>query len=119
MSNVHMVVGTIVVLLFIVNLAMYVVNLLKGRLVAYHRLVSMAAAGFLLLQYVLGFSLLADHSITWIHPVLALLAIGSVGAEHMTTAQEPSPRRRGFLGLFCTSITVILTLVAYSIGQAN
>lgn len=120
MSTFHMIVGSLVVVLFIVDLVMYILNFVKGKAVAYHKMVSMAASAFLLLQIVLGFSLLgSDHKITWIHPVVALLALGSVGAEHMTTANETSMRKRGFLGMFCAGVTVVLVLAAYAIGEAN
>lgn len=120
MSNVHMIVGSIVAVLYLVNLGMYTMNFVKGKAVAYHRLVAMGAATFLLLQYMLGFSLLGEgRSIPAIHVVLALASILPVGAEHMLTAQETSFRRRGMIGMMATLITLVLVLIAYMIGETN
>lgn len=120
MTNVHLIVGTLTLLLFIVNAGMYAVNMFKGSTVSYHRLVSIGAATLLLLQYALGFMLLGSgESIPWSHWVLALLSIIPVGVEHMFASPEKSPRRRGMLGLFATIVTVILVLAAYGIGEMN
>jgi len=120
MTNVHMIVGTLTLLLFIANAAMYAINMVKGTTVAYHRLVSIGAATLLLLQYALGFMLLGDDkSITWWHIVAALAAIVPVGIEHMFAGTQPGIRRRGMLGLFATVVTVVLVLAAYAIGEMN
>lgn len=120
MSNVHNVVGLLVVVLFLANFVMYLLNFMRGREIPYHRIVAMAAGGFLLLQYMLGFSLLGEGKrITWMHVVVALLAILPVGAEHMLTAQETGFRRRGTIGMMATIITFVLVLVAYAIGEAS
>ena len=120
MSNVHLVVGSIVVLLYLVNIGMYTLNFLRGKAVPYHRLISMGAAGFLLVQYLLGFSLLGEgKSVPWTHVALALITILPVGAEHILTAQETSIRRRGMIGMMATIITFVLVLIAYFIGQSN
>ncbi len=120
MTNVHMIVGSLVLLLYIVNAAMYGVNMAKGQLVAYHRLVSIGAATLLLLQYALGFMLLGSgERITFWHVVAALASIVPVGVEHMFAGSETGTRRRGTLGLFTTVITIVLVLVAYGIGEMN
>lgn len=120
MTNVHMIVGTITLLLFLVNAGMYAVSMFRGVTVSYHRLVSIGAATMLLLQYALGFMLLGDgRSISAWHIVAALASIVPVGIEHMFAANETGIRRRGTLGLFATVITVILVLVAYMIGEMN
>lgn len=120
MTNVHMGVGLIVVALFLVNFIMYLLNFVRGREIPYHRIVTFAAGGFLLLQYLLGFSLLGEGKrITPWHVVIALVAIIPVGAEHMMTAQETGMRRRGMVGMAATIVTFILVLVAYAIGEAS
>jgi hypothetical protein len=120
MSNVHLVVGSIVVLLYLVNFGMYTINFVKGSPMPYHRLIAMGAAAFILLQYMLGFSLLGEgKSVPAMHVVLALLTILPVGAEHMLTAQEKGVRRRGMIGMMATLITFVLALIAYYIGQSN
>jgi hypothetical protein len=120
MTTVHMIVGSIVVLLYLVNFGMYAISFLRGRAVAYHRVVAMGAAAFLLLQYMLGFSLLGEgRSSAPFHIVLALASILPVGAEHMLTAQEEGVRRRGMIGMMATLITFVLVLIAYWIGETN
>jgi hypothetical protein len=120
MTNVHLIVGTLTLLLFIVNAGMYGVNMFKGKTVAYHRLVSIGASTLLLLQYALGFMLLGSgERITFWHVVAALSAIIPVGVEHMFAASETGLRRRGMLGLFATIVTLILVLAAYGIGEMS
>lgn len=120
MSNVHLVVGSLVAVLFLVNFGMYTINFVRGRAVPYHRLIAMGSAGFILLQYMLGFALLGEgKGVPAMHVVLALLTILPVGAEHMLTAQEKGIRRRGMIGMMATIITFVLVLIAYFIGQNN
>lgn len=120
MTTVHMIVGSIVVILYLVNFGMYTMSFLRGKAVAYHRVVAMGAAAFLLLQYMLGFSLLGEGgSAAPLHIVIALAAILPVGAEHMLTAQEKGIRRRGMIGMMATLITFVLVLIAYMIGEMN
>ena len=120
MITVHMIVGSIVVLLYLVNFVMYTISFVKGRTITYHRVVSMGAAAFLLLQYMLGFSLLGEGGrIAPLHIVLALSSILPVGAEHMLTAQEKGVRRRGMIGMMATLITFVLVLIAYMLGETN
>lgn len=120
MTTVHMIVGSIVVVLYVANLAMYAITFLKGKPVGYHRAVAMGSAAFLLLQYMLGFSLLGEgNTIIWTHVVLALVTILPVGAEHMLTAQETGMRRKGMIGMLATFMTVVLVLAAYMIGELN
>jgi hypothetical protein len=118
MSNVHMIVGLLTLVLYITNAVMYGMNMFRGQPVGAHRLVSISAATLLLLQYALGFMLLgAGESVPWTHWVLALVTIVPVGIEHMFAATETNMRRRGTLGLFATVVTVILVLVVYAIGE--
>lgn len=120
MTNVHMIVGSVVVILYLVNFVMYVMNFVRGKAIAYHRIIAMAAAGFLLLQYVLGFSLLGSgKGVPAMHVVVALITILPVGAEHMLTAQETGMRRRGMIGMMATIITFALVLIAYIIGETS
>lgn len=120
MSDVHMITGSVVLFLYLINLVMYSITFLKGRAIAYHRPVAMGAAALLLLQYMLGFSLLGEgRTIPALHVVVALASILPVGAEHMLTAQEKSFRRRGAIGMMATLITCVLVLIAYLIGETN
>lgn len=120
-STVHMIVGGITLILFLINTGMYGIEFAKGQPVAKHKLVSIAAATGLLLQYFLGFMLLGEEgtSITWMHWVLALVAILPVGLEHGGTANQTSFRKKSMLGLSATAITTIIILVVFMIGEMN
>lgn len=120
-STVHMIVGGITLILFLINTGMYGIEFAKGKAVAKHKLVSIAAATGLLLQYFLGFMLLGEEgtSITWMHWVLALVAILPVGLEHGGTANQTSFRKKSMLGLSATAITTIIILVVFMIGEMN
>ena len=116
-STVHMIVGSITLLLFLVNVVMYAIELVKGKPVANHRLVSVSAATGLLLQYALGFMLLgAGNDIRWLHWVIALVAIIPVGMEHGMTANQPNFRTKSMLGLVTSILTLVVVLIAYGIG---
>lgn len=117
-STVHMIVGTVTLVLFLVNVIMYAIELTKGKPVAYHRLVSIGAATGLLLNYALGFMLLgAGNSITIWHWLLALVAILPVGMEHGGTANQENFRKKSMLGLVAASLAFIIVLTAYGIGE--
>lgn len=121
-ATVHMIVGGITLILFLVNAVMYGMEFTKGKPAAYHRLVSIGAATGLLLQYGLGFMLLADsesNSITWIHWVLALLVILPVGLEHGGTANQTSFRKKSILGLSAAVLSFVLVFVVFMIGELN
>lgn len=115
---VHMIVGSAVVLLYLLNLIMYGIQMFKGVVVSYHRLVSISAATGLLIQYALGFMLLGGgNKISWTHWVVALLAIVPVGMEHGMTANETSIRKRSTIGLMATVLTFAAVLAAYAIAE--
>lgn len=117
-TTIHFIVGSVTLLLFLINAIMYGVELVKGTGVAYHKLVSIAAATGLLLQYALGFMLLgAGESITWWHWVLALVAILPVGMEHGATANQENFRKKSMMGLIASSLAFIIILVVYGIGE--
>ena len=119
MVNVHMIVGTLVLIAFI---ALAIVNGLQmsgARTFSWSRQLSMTAAGLLLLQYALGFSLLGSHSITPAHYLIALAAIIPVGYEHMVVNTQEASTRRARLGLFAASATTVLVLIAYAIAESR
>lgn len=117
-TTIHMIVGSVTLLLFLVNVIMYAMELFKGTPVAYHRLVSIGAATGLLLQYALGFMLLGSgKSITWIHWVLALAAIVPVGMEHGMTANQTNVRTKSVLGLVASTLAFVVVLAVYGIGE--
>lgn len=117
-STVHMIVGTATLVLFLLNAIMYGIEMVKGKAIGYHRLVSIAAATGLLIQYALGFMLLgAGESIPIWHWLIALVAILPVGMEHGGTAREENFRKKSMLGLIAASIAFIVVLTAYGIGE--
>lgn len=119
-TTIHMIVGTATLVLFLLNAIMYGIELVKGKAVGYHRLVSIAAATGLLLQYALGFMLLGGgHAITWWHWVLALVAILPVGMEHGATANQQNFRKKSMMGLIAASIAFVIVLGVYGIGEMN
>jgi hypothetical protein len=120
-ANVHMVVGTLVVIAFAIDLILRILAY-RGRTYSFTRMVSFAAAGLLLVQYVLGFGLLSssDDKPSPIHYVLALAAIITVGAEHMATSQAGSdPKTANRIALRAVAATLALVLAAYFAGQSN
>lgn len=120
MSNVHMVIGTLVIIGYVLNLVFYGLAFVRGTVMPYHRAISFGAATLLLLQYMLGFSLLGEgKDIPAVHFLVALAAVIPVGAEHMLAGQEPGIRRRGMVGALASFATLVLVLIAYMIGQSN
>lgn len=121
-ATVHMIVGGITLILFLVNAVMYGMEFVKGKPAPKHKLVSIGAATGLLLQYFLGFMLLADsesNDISWIHWVLALLVILPVGLEHGGTANQTNFRKKSIMGLAAAVITFVMVLVVFLIGELN
>ena len=120
MVTVHLWVGSILVLAYIVLTIANALQISGARTFAWTRQLSMAAGGLLLIQFVLGFNLLAgDHSITAVHYLFALAAIATVGVEHAKANAESNPTVRARLATFATAGTTLLILVAYAIGQSN
>jgi hypothetical protein len=92
----------------------------RGSDFTWARGLSFAAAGLLVIQYVIGFGLLgSDHKMKAIHYILALAAIVPVGAEHMVAAQETDPVRSRRTAFICNLVTVALLIVVYAIGERN
>ncbi len=119
MVGIHSTVGTLVVLAY---LALTVVNLLgaNGRSFGLARPLSFAAAGLLLLQYVLGFSLLGSgYRNAGSHYALAFLALATVGMEHGYASTRPTERARYRTAALATALTFLLVVVTYIIGQSN
>lgn len=117
MVTVHNVVGTLVVVAYLV---LAVANLLRlrGSDAAWARPLSFAAAGLLLVQYAIGFYLLGTgHNQPASHYAFALLALVTVGLEHGYASTRATPRARATAALIATALTFALVAVAYSIGQ--
>jgi hypothetical protein len=115
-----MIVGLAVVIAFLVSTIANYLRWSKGTEFTWLRGVSFAAAGLLLLQYVLGFSLLGgDHEITAVHYILALAVIIPVGAEHMFATAERPAAERNRIAFFASLVALVLVLIVYAIGESN
>jgi hypothetical protein len=119
MVNVHMIVGTLVLIAYVALAITNGMQLSGARTFSWSRQLSMAAAGLLLLQYVLGFGLLGSHSITATHYLVALAAIIPVGYEHMVANTQDVPSTRARLGMLAASATALLVLIAYAIAESR
>ena len=119
MAGVHNVVGALVVLVFLADLGANVF-LFSGRPAPWLRIVSIAAATLLLLQYLIGFSLLADdRENSGAHYVFAFLPLLTVGLEHGYARTRATPREQALWGMIATGGSFVLVLVAFIIGQSN
>ncbi len=120
MVTVHQTIGTLVLLAFLVLTVVNVVRL-TGRNVTWARPLSFGAAGLLLLQYVLGFSLLGgDHSVSAWHILFALSAFATVGVEHaLGNARPPETAGNTRIAAAATAATTLLVIVAYAIGSSS
>lgn len=119
MTLLHNIVGTLVLLGYLVATILYLLNY-TGRRIPQARMVSMAAAGLLAVQLVLGFILLGsgeDRPAT--HYMFAVLAFISVGFEHGFAANRTSLQQRNLLSALATFVTLILVLITYLIGEGT
>ena len=119
MSAVHQIVGTLVLVAFLVSLIVNGLGL-TGRTFSWGRYASMAGSTLLLLQIVLGFSLLGegeDNSAA--HYVLAIAALLSLGLEHGYARARPTAAGKYQWGAIANAITLVLVLITYIIGQSN
>ena len=120
MTNVHMIVGSAVVVAYLVVLALNVRSAMSGAELSWQKFVSYGAAAVLLVQYMLGFSLLGqDNDVPAFHFLIALAAILPVGMEHGYGSQRPSPVERGKIGALANVMTLAIVLVAYIIGETS
>jgi len=120
MTNVHMWIGTLVVVAFVVSAILNIMSFVNGRTFSWQKMVSYAAATLLLLQYVLGLSLLsAGKSIPAVHFLVALLAIIPVGFEHGYAGMRENAKQRSLYSAIANIAAVVIVLIAYMIGQNN
>lgn len=117
MVSLHMTIGSLVVLGYLVLL---VLNVLSMRETSYPwlRPLSFGVAGLLILQYVIGFSLLADDpDQNALHYVVALATLIPVGFEHAVANARTNVVERGRLAALANAATLVLVLAAYLIGE--
>jgi hypothetical protein len=119
MTAVHQTVGTLVLLAFLGSLIVNGLGL-TGRTFTWGRYVSMAGSTLLLLQIVLGFSLLGEgEENAAAHYVLAIAALLSLGLEHGYARSQPTAEGRFRWGAIANAITLVLVLITYIVGQTN
>lgn len=120
LTDFHLVIGLAVVVAFLLSTILNFLRMTRGMSFPWARGLSFAAAGLLLLQFVLGFSLLADdRKITAVHYILALAAIIPVGMEHMLANSDRPERDRNRMAFLATLATLVVVLVVYAIGESN
>lgn len=119
MATLHMTVGGLVVLGFLASLVLNGIAL-SGRRFTWSQYVSFGAAALLLIQILLGLSLLGDdHDNSGWHYVFAILALLSLGFEHGYARARPTAEERYRWGAIANGLTLILVLITYIIGQSN
>lgn len=120
MNTVHMTVGTLVIVGYLVTFILNIRTARSGQEFSWQKIVSFGAATLLLVQYMLGFSLLGEGSdITAFHYLIALAAIIPVGMEHGYASQRPDAVERGKMAALANLFTLVLVLVAYMFGEMN
>ncbi len=115
----HNTVGTLVILGYLATVVFYGLAY-AGRPVGWTRQLSFGAAGLLMLQYLIGFSLLgAGHDNRVVHYVLALSALVTVGLEHGLAGSREVPRERAAVGGLAALGTLVLVVATYAVGQTG
>jgi heme A synthase len=119
-TEVHMILGLAIVVSFLLLTILNYLRMSRGRSFPWARGLAFAAAGLLLIQYVVGFALLGDgRRISALHYILALAVLIPVGAEHMTASSERSEADRNRIAFFASFAALILVAIVYSIGDSN
>ena len=109
-----MIIGLAVVVSFLLLVILNLLRWLRGSTFPWARGLTFAASGLLLIQYMLGFSLLGgDHEMTATHYLIALAAILPVGADHMIAGSDSPPASKARLAFFATLAAFLLVAVAY------
>ena len=117
MVELHNIVGSLVLLAYLVLTVVYAMWA-AGRPLPATRVLSFVAAGLLLLQYLLGFWLLADdHENRGSHYVFALLPVLTVGLEHGLARTRPTAREQARIATVAAALTFALVLIAFVIGS--
>lgn len=116
----HATIGLAVLVAYLLLTILNFLRMSRGSSFPWARGLSFAAAGLLLLQYILGFSLLGDDGdITPLHYILALVAVIPVGLEHMMANQQETPSGRARMAFFATLATTVLVVIVYAVGESN
>ncbi|MGN6031344.1 MAG: hypothetical protein ACTHQE_06735 [Thermomicrobiales bacterium] len=120
MTTAHMIIGSLTLRGFLAALVLNIRTLITGAAFSWQRGVSFAAATLLLLQYMMGFSLISSgKSITATHFLVALLAIIPVGFEHGYASTRTDARQRVLYTTLANAAAFIIILIAYMIGETH
>ena len=120
MTNIHMIVGSALIVAYLVVLALNIRTARSSAEFSWQKIVSFAAATLLVLQYLLGISLLGEgRDVSAFHFLIGLAAILPVGMEHGYGSQQPSAIDRGKIGALANVMTLVILLVAYLIGETS
>jgi hypothetical protein len=115
-----MIVGSAVIVAYLVVLALNVRTATSGAEFSWQKIVSFSAASILVVQYLLGFSLLGEgRDVPAFHFLIGLAAILPVGMEHGYGSQQTSAVDRGKIGALANVMTLVVLVVAYIIGDAR
>jgi peptidoglycan/LPS O-acetylase OafA/YrhL len=118
--SVHMIIGSLVVIAYIVLAVVNWVQLRRNEDISWSRQLSMLAGVLLLAQIAIGFNLLAgDHSMTAAHYIVALLALVPVGVEHSMARARETQSERHRLAALATTGTAVVVLIAYAIAESR
>ena len=119
MENIHNVVGTLVILAYLLLTILNVVQI-TGRPMTLIRPVSLIGGVLLLVQIGLGIGLLvSDRQVPAIHYIIAVLAALLVGLEHGWVRSRATAGQRAMAGAIIAGATTVLLVIAYMIGQSN
>lgn len=120
MVTVHMWVGSLVLLAYLVLTVANFIQLRGNSTISWARTLSMVAGVLLFIQIALGFNLLGgDHSITATHYIFALAALIPVGIEHGVARGKELASDRARWSTFATAGTTLLVLIAYAIAESR
>jgi hypothetical protein len=119
MAQIHMFVGTVVLVLFLAATIIYAIGI-AGRTIPAGKYVSYLASLFLVIQYLLGIGLLfSGRRNVVIHYIFALIVLIPVGMEHGYVRKRFNGRDQAINLTLVAAAATILVLVTYLIGQNN
>ena len=122
MVGFHSVVGTLVVLGYLMLTVLNVAAIGRGggRVAPLARPLSYAAAALLLLQYAIGFALIGSgYDKRGLHYVLALSIILTIGFEHGFARTRAAERHRALFIAAASALTTVLLVLTYIVGQSG
>lgn len=118
-SNIHMWVGTAVLVLYLLVTVLYAVGI-GGQAIPAAKYVSYLASLFLFIQYLLGIGLIASGVFNkWYHYVLAVAVLIPIGLEHGMIRKRFSGREQAVNLTLAAAAATVLIFVTYLVGRAK